>query len=185
MGGPHFFKPYKPTARQRLTKMMSKQDEDAPSREEEGPTTDECDENENASPYKRRSLAWKNRYRKLIPYDDARARAISIGLRSKTERDDYQESGEARQHGPYLPPGPDLMYPGDWVSSDEFLGIVRPYDDARNLIRTLGIQTFEEYELFIRNDKKRAEGLRIPAKPHIVYRNKGWTSFEDFFGCFD
>ena len=77
------------------------------------------------------------------------------------------------------------MYPDDWVSWEEFLGVMRPYDQARDLVRTLGIQNFDEYEYFVRNDKKRAEGLRIPAKPHIVYRDKGWTTFEDFFGVFD
>ena len=77
------------------------------------------------------------------------------------------------------------MYPDDWVSWDEFLGIMRPYEEARDLVRTLGIQNFEEYELFVSVDTKRAEGLRIPAKPHIVYKDNGWTTFEDFFGSFD
>ena len=149
-------------------------------------TCDDADEDEEIlAPYKSRSLSWTNRYRKLIPYESARARAMSLGLRSKAEWDDFQESGEARRHGPYLPSRPDLMYPDDWVNWDEFLGVMRPYDEARELVRTLGIQNWDEYELFIRNDKKRAEGLRIPAKPHIVYRNTGWTTVEDFFGGFD
>lgn len=144
-----------------------------------------ADADENNSPYKRRSLAWTNRYRRLIPYESARARAMGLGLRSKAEWDEYQENGESFEHGPYLPARPDLMYPDEWVSWDDFLGIMRPYEEARLMVRTLGIQTSDEYQQFVNNDKKRAEGLRIPAKPHIFYRNKGWTTFEDFFGSFD
>ena len=136
-------------------------------------------------PYKNRSLAWTNRYRKLIPYESARSRAISLGLRSKAEWDEYQKDGECHEHGPYLPSRPDLMYPDDWVGWEEFLGIMRSYDEARDLVRTLGIQNFEEYQDFVNCNTKRAEGLRIPAKPQIVYRDKGWTSFEDFFGTFN
>ena len=146
---------------------------------------EEAEDKENGSPYRRRSLAWTNRYRTLIPYEAARARAFSLGLRSKTEWDEYQEEGKSYEHGPYLPTRPDLMYPDDWVSWDDFLGIMRPYEEARDLVRTLGIQNFEEYEHFVSADRKRAEGLRIPAKPHIVYKEKGWISFEAFFGSFD
>lgn len=165
---------------------LSKSNQDARPLNKDDASNSNMDENEeNNRPYKNRSLSWTNRYRKLIPYEAARARAISIGLGSKKEWDDFQESGEARQHGAYMPSRPDLMYPDDWVSWDEFLGVMRPYNEARDLIRTLGIRNFEEYEFFIQNDKKRAEGLRIPAKPHIVYRDKGFLTYQDFFGGFD
>lgn len=153
-----------------------------------GETSDDDEddeEEENNLPYKGRSLTWTNRYRKLIPYESARARAMSLGLRSKGEWDEYLEDGDCHEHGPYLPTRPDLMYPDDWVNWEEFLGIMRPYEEARDLVKTLGIQNFDEYERFVRANKKRAEGLRIPAKPHIVYKNTGWVSFEDFFGSFD
>jgi hypothetical protein len=38
----------------------------------------------------------------------------------------------------------------------------------------------EEYRQFVKADTKRAEGLRIPAKPDIVYRSTGWDE-DDFF----
>jgi hypothetical protein len=99
---------------------------------------------------------------------------MRLGLHFKAEWDEYQEDGEAAfEHGPYLPSRPDLMYPDEWVSWEDFLGIMRPYNEARDLVRTLGIHSLEEYEEFVRADTRRAEGLRIPAK-----------SATDFFGSF-
>ena len=131
--------------------------------------------------YGRRSKAWTNQYKSLIPYIEARQAAMSLGLRSKEEWDEYVADGK-RYHGPYLPNRPEEMYADDWISWEEFLGIMRPYKEAREIVKNvLLIKSKEEYEIFIRCDPKRAEGLRIPAKPDIVYRGKGWISFDDFF----
>ena len=162
-----------------------RQGPDDAGKEQEIENEEEEEDVSSNNPYQNRSLTWTNRYRRLIPYESARARAMSLGLRSKAEWDEYQVDRESCEHGPYLPNKPDLMYPNEWVSWEEFLGIMRPYEEARGLVRTLGIQNWDAYQDFVRSDKKRAEGLRIPAKPHIFYRDKGWTSFEDFFGCFD
>lgn len=135
---------------------------------------DEIDEDEKA--YGNRSLSWTNRYRKLLPYEYARNRVMSWGLRSKEE---YQ----AEIKGPYLPRRPEEMYASDWISWEEFLGVMRPYEDAQHIVQNvLRLSSKEEYDIFVQTDKKRAEGLRIPAKPHIVYKNKGWKSFDHFFG---
>lgn len=161
----------------------TQQSNDGNKDEGRGENSDEEEEETNL-PYASRSLAWTNRYRKLIPYESARACAMSLGLRSKAEWDEYQGSGECHEHGAYLPNRPDLMYADDWVGWDDFLGIMRPYNEARDLVHTLRLHNFDEYERFILADKSRAEGLRIPAKPHIVYRDKGWVSFEEFFWIF-
>ena len=111
-----------------------------------------------------------------LPYEFARHRVMSWGLRTKEE---YQ----AESQGPYLPRRPDEMYASEWVSWDEFLGVMRSYDEARAMVRyVLKLETMDEYDAFVQTDRKRAEGLRIPAKPDIVYRDKGWVSFDHFFG---
>jgi len=134
------------------------------------------DEEEVEKAYGNRSLSWSNRYRKLLPYEYARNRVMSWGLRSKEEY-------HAEIKGPYLPKRPDEMYASDWISWDEFLGVMRPYEDAQHIVQNvLRLESKEEYDNFVLTDKKRAEGLRIPAKPHIVYRDKGWKSFDHFFG---
>lgn len=101
-------------------------------------------------------------------------------FRSKEEWDECVADGRL---GQYIPNHPNEMYAEEWESWEEWLGLMRSYDEASTLVRSvLRLQTEQEYVHFIRTDSKRAEGMRIPLKPHIVYRNKGWVSYEEFFG---
>lgn len=142
---------------------------------------DDDDDDPPPQAYGNRSLSWSQKYRQLLPYEYARKTAMKLGLRSPDEWDDYLADGKV-YHGPYLPNRPDEMYAEDWVSWEEFLGITRSYDEARNIVQqVLLLKSMDEYRAFVSADVKRAEGLRIPAEPEIVYRNKGWVSAEHFF----
>jgi len=146
---------------------------------------DDDEDNRKELSYGRRSAAWTNRYRRLIPYDLARKRAMSLGLRSKQEWDDYIQD-EVLEHGPYLPTRPDEMYPDDFEGWEEFLGCMRPYDETRQIVQSvLGLKCMDEYLNFVRDDAKRAEGLRIPAIPEIVYKDSGWIDDKHFFSGLD
>ena len=73
------------------------------------------------------------------------------------------------------------MYAPEWVSWEEFLGLMRSYEDTRNLaVNVLGVQTFDDYILFVRGHPKRAEGLRIPVRPDLFYKEE-WVDEETFF----
>ena len=140
---------------------------------------DDDDEEEEVTQtaYGNRSLVWTNRYRRLIPYEYARAQAMSMGLSSKEE---WQTLGRT---GPYLISRPDEMYQEEWISWEEFLGVMRPYEETKQLVQyVLKLKSMEEYRSFVQTDPKRAEGLRIPAKPEIVYKDSGWQGSEVFFG---
>jgi hypothetical protein len=142
---------------------------------------DEDFDDESPKAYGKRSLSWTQRYRKLLPYEYARRTAMNLGLRSKDDWEEYLQDGKV-YHGPYLPSRPDEMYAEDWVSWDEFLGIMRGYDDTRRIVQqVLQLRTMREYEAFVLTDAKRAEGLRIPARPDIVYKDRGWISENHFF----
>jgi len=131
--------------------------------------------------YRNRSMSWTHRYRSVLPYKTARQWVMELGLRNKEEWDEYVQDGKIF-HRSYLPNHPDEMYAEEWVSWDEFLGIMRPYNETRSIVQNvLNILTMEEYVRFINMNPKRAEGLRIPAKPWIVYRDD-WIGDEDFFG---
>ncbi|CAJ1949009.1 unnamed protein product [Cylindrotheca closterium] len=133
------------------------------------------------TPYGNQTLAWTKRYRKLVPYEAARLTAMKLGLRSKEEWDDIREFGKAF-HGAHLVSRPDELYRKEWISWEEFLGVMRPYSEAKQMVQEeLKLQSMEEYISFVKEDIKRAESLRIPAKPEIYYRDKGWTGEEDFF----
>ena len=107
---------------------------------------------------------------------------MCLGLRSPDEWEEHLQDGNV---SPYMPNRPDEMYAEDWVSWEEFLGISRTYDEARQLIRILKIGSMDKYTAFVKADSKRAEGLRLPLKPEIVYRDKGWVSEKHFLGMED
>ena len=158
------------------SRLCAASDENASNDEEETNDEDEDDEDEEEmiQPYGRRSLAWTKRYRRLIPYSVARANAVAMGM---TTPEDYQRW----RRGPYQIQRPEEMYAVEWISWDEFLGTMRTYDDTRQLVRLLQLQSMEEYQDFVRQDPKRAEGLRIPARPDIVYKDCGWENAHLFF----
>lgn len=141
---------------------------------------DDCDK-----PYGNKSMAWTNRFRRLFPYETARRAVMDLGLRSKEEWDEYVSDGKP-QHGPYLPNHPDEMYAEEWESWEDFLGLIRPYNETRAIVRdVLRIKSMEEYEDFVESHRTRAEGLRIPAMPRKVYKDHGWISDEHFFAIGD
>jgi len=72
------------------------------------------------------------------------------------------------------------MYAPEWVSWEEWLGLMRSYSDAKSLVSMLRIKSLDEYILFVRGDPKRAEGLRIPVRPDIFYKDE-WDEVS-FFG---
>jgi len=146
-----------------------------------GDSSDDYDDEEDVQPYGNRTLHWTKRYRRLVPYEAARRTAMRLGLRSKEEWEDIRQFGKAF-HGAHAVSRPDLMYAKEWISWDEFLGVMRPYAEAKYMVKILDIRNMEDYQAFVKNDTKRAEGLRIPAKPDIVYRNQGWEGPEAFFG---
>lgn len=136
------------------------------------------DDEENIKPYGNRSLAWTKRYRRLNPYEKVRKRVLKFGHRSKADWDECVANGF---QGQYVPARPDEMYAPEWVSWEEFLGLMRPYDETRNLaVNVLGLKSFDEYILFIRQNPKRAEGLRIPLRPDLVYKSE-WVDEDHFF----
>jgi len=143
------------------------------------------DEDEYQEAYRNRSLVWTNKYRHLIPYEKARRAVMDMGFTCKEDWDEYVADGK-KYHGPYLPNHPDEMYKEDWVSWDDFLGLMRSYNDTREMVRmVLKLQTLEEYTKFILDNPSRAHGLRIPFKPDIVYRGTGWQGEDHFFGTME
>jgi hypothetical protein len=143
---------------------------------------DDEDDEVTQTAYGNRSLAWTNRYRKLISYENVRLQAMALGLRSKEDWEELIQDGKCLR-GPYMISRPDEMYQEEWVSWEEFLGVMRPYEDTKQIVQSvLKLKNMEDYKKFVKSDVKRAEGLRIPAKPDIVYKDKGWKGPEVFFG---
>ena len=139
---------------------------------------DDDDDDIEIKPYGSRSLAWTKRYRRLNPYEKVRQRVLRFGHRSKADWDDAVSSG---QLGQYVPSYPDQMYEPEWISWEEFLGLTRSYDETRNIaVNVLGLKTLDAYIMFVRSNSKRAEGLRIPVRPDLYYKDE-WIDESTFF----
>jgi hypothetical protein len=146
---------------------------------------DEEEEDFIPKPYRQRSLHWSNTYRELNPYEQARQVVLRMGFISKEDWDESVADGTTGVN-PDVPNHPDEMYADEWVSWDEFLGMRRSYEETKSMIQNvLHFVTMEEYTQFVRDDFKRAVGLRIPFKPDIFYRDCGWTNAYDFFGTLE
>lgn len=55
----------------------------------------------------------------------------------------------------------------------------RPFEEARQFVRKLKLNSGKEWKIWIQNPKKPKD---IPSTPQKVYRNKGWTSWGDWLG---
>jgi len=144
---------------------------------------DDDDDEPTIRPYGSRSLAWTRRYRALITYETARKMATKLGLQSQQEWEEYLEGGiSGGNRNKYLISRPNVMYEPEWTTWEDFLGTIRPYHETKHLVNhVLQLQTLEEYTNFVTSNPNRAEGLRIPLKPEIVYKQKGWVSEAAFF----
>lgn len=73
------------------------------------------------------------------------------------------------------------MYAPEWESWEEFLGIMRSYEETKNIATSLlGLKSLDDYLIFVKCNAKRAEGLRIPVRPDLYYDE--WIDEESFFG---
>lgn len=109
----------------------------------------------------------------------ARARVLGFGHRSQ---DDWDEAVSSGQLGQYVPSYPDEMYAPEWAGWEEWLGLMRTYDDTKNLATNiLGLKSLDDYLIFVKSNSKRAEGLRIPVRPDIYYKDE-WIDEKSFFG---
>ncbi|XRB23540.1 methyltransferase domain-containing protein [Pseudoscourfieldia marina] len=123
-------------------------------------------------------------------FEDARTYARTLGLKSQKVWREWSKSG-ARPHD--IPSSPDVTYKSSgWTSWGDFLGIAvgkhakktkeckfRTFEDAREYVRTLGLKSQKEWEVWRSSGKRPPD---IPGHPHTTYKSSGWTSMGDFLG---
>ena len=72
---------------------------------------------------------------------------------------------------------------GTWKSWGDFLGTgyreYRPFEEAREFVRTLGLKSISEWTKYAKSGKKPED---IPSTPNGVYKDKGWKGLRDWLG---
>ena len=115
------------------------------------------------------------------PFEEARAFARSLGLKSQVEWLAWSKTPARPSDIPAAPSG---VYKGEWVDWYDWLGTRRrghwrPFSEARAYVRSLGLGTHDRWCEW---SKSRARPADIPSSPHREYRGE-WTSWTDWLGA--
>lgn len=120
------------------------------------------------------------------PFGEARQFVHTLGLRTQGEWFEYCKSGKKPRD---IPASPNVVYKSEgWKNLRDWLGteqrgkkqaIFRPFPEARDFVRTLGLRGFSDWCEFSKSDKRPAD---IPSNPAKVYKNDGWINLGDWLG---
>jgi hypothetical protein len=128
-------------------------------------------------------IAYKQR--QFLPF--AKAREIVHKLRLENVRE-WQEYSKSEKRPANIPTEPAGYYKKEWVNWGDWLGtgtpatknrIYRPFDEAREFVRSLGLKGDSEWRKYRKSGKKPDD---IPANPWDVYKDQGWTTIGDWLG---
>ncbi len=85
-----------------------------------------------------------------------------------------------------IPTSPNLAYDkSGWVSWQDWVGCLprqerwRAFEEAREFARSLNFKDAPTYKKWAMTSER---PLDVPAAPHYVYRNRGWTDWYDWLG---
>jgi hypothetical protein len=122
---------------------------------------------------------------KFRPFPEAREFANKLGLKTREEWRKWCKSGKKPDD---IPPNPVNAYKTQWISWGDWLGTGsvsaytrthRPYEEAKEYVRSLGFKNRREYEKWAKSGKKPDD---IPSHPNGVYKNEGWINWYDWLG---
>ncbi|MGH7953902.1 MAG: hypothetical protein ACREFE_18545 [Limisphaerales bacterium] len=144
-----------------------------------------------------------SKYKKFLPFNEAREYVRSINLKSIAEWEAYSANrlpGKPKRPVNQIPARPDVEYADEWIDWPDFMGYENknerdwwPFEQARAWVHKLelwrhrpqggGQLSWKEYcagripNLPLRPEKN------IPTAPDRVYAKSGWKGFQDWVGA--
>lgn len=137
-----------------------------------------------------------NQARTFLAFGDARKFARSLDLKNKNQWVLFS-NGKMPGRGirpTDIPANPDKVYAeagwggwGDWLGTGNvanFLREYRPFEQARDFARQLGLETVSDWNDFCKGNfpEKGTLPFDIPATPSQTYFKKGWAGMGDWLG---
>jgi hypothetical protein len=127
------------------------------------------------------AASYDDRGRRIIPFATAREAVQRLSLRDEQEWCRWVEDnkpGITSHRRWYLPDHPDEVYIEEWLSWDDWLGVMRPYDEAVRVVSALNITSQQQWWTFTSGEARLLQQLRVPAQPHIFY--KEWGGYDEW-----
>lgn len=125
-----------------------------------------------------------SKYGKYREFDNARKFVRSLNLYGTKGWFEYCNSGKKPRD---IPNKPNSVYKQEWKGWPDWTGIntkkikfkkLRPFQEAREYIRSLKLHGIKEWNLYSKSGKKPKD---IPSTPNLVYKNE-WVGIEDWLG---
>jgi len=125
-------------------------------------------------------------HRQYLKFNDARKFAHSLKLKNRDEWEQYRKSGKKPESIPAMPnqvyKNKGWINTGDWLGTGNIAPKDRTYisfEEARKIVQSIGLKSSSEWRKYC-NSKNKPN--TVPTHPHIVYKNKGWVDWGDWFG---
>ena len=119
-------------------------------------------------------------------FAEARTWANSLGLKSKSEWENYCQSGNKPDD---IPSAPSQTYKNKgWISWGDWLGngaiapqnrVYKLFTEAKSFVHALKLKNGKEWKAYCKSGNKPDD---LPATPHQVYESSGWVSMGDWLG---
>ena len=123
--------------------------------------------------------------KEFLPFDEARKYVRKLNIEGSKEWRKYCTSGKKPENIPSLP---DITYRATWEGLSDWLGTGRkskmrkdaflPFEEARDIVRKLGLTSRVEWMKFIESNKL---PKNIPKHPDRLYQE--FSGFADWLGC--
>ena len=94
---------------------------------------------------------------------------------------------------PHIPSSPYKVYKDKWKNWGDWLGHYRvaeqnkrylSFEDAKLFVKKFNINSREEWRAYTKTAPQDIFN-KIPKTPDLIYKNKGWKGYKDFFGWND
>jgi hypothetical protein len=116
-------------------------------------------------------------------FQEARKFARGLGLQGK---DEWVEWAKSKARPKDMPADPSHVYKNDgwtvwsdWLGTRRRRGSHRAFQEARKLVRGLGLQSKDEWLIWAKSEARPED---MPANPAYAYKNKGWAGWTDWLG---
>ena len=122
---------------------------------------------------------------RFLNYNDAQKEAKKLNISSRREWNKYCREGKNPHN---IPCSPNIVYKNSgWTDWYGWLGYTkrsrkrnwRPYPEAWNFVRALGLHSFREWTKYC---KTKERPIDIPCAPHRYYKNCGWANWGTWLG---